>query len=218
VKHLRDVTIGADRTCEREKQFNLETSCVCTLFSRCIAPFDTGGIQKIVLVVGDRSAIGNPTKLLDVVELKLPFDYASYWSLNGREKKKVHLDTLISGVSIVASAFDWSKEPFEDAAEEVMSLDFKNEGVVGKPLRSPAGKSTAQLSYAYELDRIRLTALIRANRTAPPRVVGSVDIPPHPLWLANAVKGFRWRDATTLEVPDESGTLHAIKIATHRND
>jgi hypothetical protein len=199
---LRDVSVSADSTYERRKDFNLETHCISSLYLSYLPDVDSGPFKKAIV----RAAMKQSTKvtsietMIDVALVQRQFDFDLYWKAPKAERKKMVLDLLHAGLLDLARHFDWGADAFRAAHDRAMAVGLDNSGFWKKPVHSPNRQLTAQVFYSFDVDGIDIFVVFRSRDSREIDRLLAVKTPPHDMYLAAALGRLKWISVNAVEL------------------
>jgi hypothetical protein len=148
----------------KRREFENQTRCITSLFSRLFLGKDTKDTRKIIVKCVQKIE-GSVTSNYSggFCDVKVKFDYDSFINLNDSDKKKTALEILMKGIRNVAIEKKWNMEPFERTYNEILKFEYINEWIWKKPIKSPNKKMIAKILLLHEVKQIDISIVICDN-------------------------------------------------------
>lgn len=143
------------------RAFQLQTRCVTSLFERLFETYKVKKCWKILVECVDEVKKEKFRDLLGVYTIQVQFDVELFYSLTEIEKKKMTLETLMTGIKKITDQLDWDDESFRKTYEAVKELNYVNHWTWRKPIKSPSKKYSAEVLCEHELEYIDISIVIR---------------------------------------------------------
>lgn len=144
----------------KRREFENQTRCICSFFSRLLGPVNTKGCWKILVECVPAIRGKSIKDLLGVYAVQVQFDYDSFISLDDLGKKKMTLETLMKAIRAVAADKNWDMKPFEIVYTKILEERYKNEWMWKKPVKSPDKKAVAHVFLQHEVKQIDIFIII----------------------------------------------------------
>lgn len=145
----------------KRKSFENQTRCIASFFSRILGGYTTEDTRKMLIKCVARI---NGEVIKDFsggfCDVQVLFDYSFFSTLNELEKKRVTLETLMSGVRKVATVKKWDMSPFEKAYTQIIKAEYKNEWILKKPIKSPDNNATACIFIEHEVTKVDIIIIV----------------------------------------------------------
>lgn len=174
--YVSDIEMYADDAIvERYKagfvgRFHGHTCCVVEAYRALLSrKIDGGEIWKIICIGTDTIAEPPGTSEYDatdgIITVSWPFDFSEYVASDPHAKKRLILEAINAACLWTAGQRGWDCGPFETAYETILGRDLDFEGFSKKSWVSPSKKYRARIFFEFQLEAVKLTAVLFKNRT-----------------------------------------------------
>ncbi len=162
---LREFDLDApEESRERRSQFRLQTRCVTSLFERHFnGALKTPKYWKILVEVVPKITNDKAIDLLGVLAIQTEFDLSIFFGATNSKRKRLALALLTAGVAKVIEEMNWPKEPFDNATNKVVEMDFVNCWTWKKRARSPKRDLVAEVYCCHDVEEF--VAFLRVRDT-----------------------------------------------------
>ena len=189
-----------------EHRFVNETRSVLALYERHLTPpRESGKNWKISVEIVPELKREDVLDLLGHLKLQIEDDPLAFFELSAYEKKKQTLDWLFRGIEIVTRDLGWDIQPYEEARQAVLDLNFVNQWTWRKRVWWRNGRRlVAELFVEHEIEEIRIYIQLR-NRSKEilDRVLVVTDMPDE--FVFNQYFGaLQWINDTTVKLSPKS--------------
>lgn len=172
-------------------QVQNETSCITCWYYELLGSKFKGATQRLFI---DLSSVGSRRKVIAEGRISLPFNFKSYLSLDGHEKKK-HIATVIrDGLVWLANKRNQDAEVVKDAFQQMKAANFIYRSEFKRRFHAPNGKLVASIGFTYDIDGADMIVYFKkrgARKVIAERKIGVCM--PHP-WLLHSFnhRAVRW--------------------------
>lgn len=111
---------------EKCRNFNLETRCMTSMYSRLFPKFITKNEWKILIQCCDKVFDDRIISCGGVISTQVKINYTNYCRLTNNEKKRYALETLMKGIKKIINYRNWNIEPFMVTSNQIISLNYDN--------------------------------------------------------------------------------------------
>lgn len=209
---LKDITVRSELSYIRQKEFNLRTHCVTSMYWHYLGDFD-GGAYKKILIELSKDNKNCFEDLLDVLKFTTKFNFEFYWE--SKEPKKIILNVVYDSLVKVSDYLGWDKEKREQLAETYNTLKPSNLDFIvdfKRPISSPDRKKQAQLRYYYDMDKVRLVVRVTNKSSKEIHEYDIIETMPHEIMFVPYLGKLRWVDKSTLKLEPKDKKIDAIKV------
>ncbi|MCL2049297.1 MAG: hypothetical protein FWG87_11290 [Defluviitaleaceae bacterium] len=140
--------------------FDVQTRCVCALFSRLIGRTKINGCRKLIIHCVPHIPNDRVFHLDGLYEVRIQFNHDDFVSLNDYDKKAMTLELLMTGLRKTARCLNWEIEPLEEVYARVKELGYVNEWFWNKKARCPRKKYTAQLHIMHGVKQVDISIVL----------------------------------------------------------
>ncbi|WP_157722081.1 hypothetical protein [Tumebacillus avium] len=146
--------------CKRHT-FRLQTRCITAMFERLFGKMKTEDCWKIIVECVDSPIEDGLVNISGVLHVRNHFDYTSFIPLSESEKKKKALELLMNGVYKICEQKGWDSDLFDRVNKLIQELDYTNQWVWKKPLKSPDSSYFAEVLCEHDLQSMEISLLIK---------------------------------------------------------
>lgn len=136
---------------QKRAQFRDEIRCVASLYERSFEKFKTNDSWKILIRCVDEITDSRIINLSGVCTIQVQFDVDSFFPMSDQQKKETTLKLFRNGIDKIVSEKNWDPTPFNQAFDNVIKEELKNEWFWKKPISSPDRKLKASLYIVHEV-------------------------------------------------------------------
>ena len=189
-----------------EHRFVNETRSVLALFERHLTPpRESGKNWKISVEIVPEIEKPKVREALGNIKIQIEDDPTCFFELEAEEKKKQTLDWLFSGVEIVIRDLGWDIQPYEEARQAVLDLNFVNQWTWRKRVWWRNGRRlVAEVFVEHEIEEVRIYIQLR-NRSKEilDRVLAVSDMPDE-FVFDKYFGALQWINDTTVKLSPKS--------------
>lgn len=138
----------------KRARFRLENRCMMAMFNRLFKPIRTGFWKILVECVPEKIIKEDILVVGNICEVQVPFDYDKYYRFDSYKKKVKAIELLYSGIERVCDKNGWEITPFRNVRDVITKLEYKNHWFIGKKIKSPDRKHSAQIYLEHEPEAI----------------------------------------------------------------
>jgi hypothetical protein len=151
---LKDISVGVPYKSKIHFEGRGFIQVVEALYLSCIKRFSSGSFNKIVIEL-DNDVIGDHLdRMLEVILIKINFDFGLYGSADEFGRKKMILDAIQNGLLRVAQIDNLAQEPILDAYKCCIERGIKHEYYLGdKFYLSPDRRIYAAVWCNWEVEK-----------------------------------------------------------------
>ena len=186
--NLQDLDIYSFQynTHDKQREFNLETNSVVTLYLRNIAKYNTSKFTKINIVAHEKLKqkteilpLHSPTSeqmqkrlmegdfyyenyiepMSDILSFHRKFDLNSYFSLNDYDRKERVLNFIHESMLFLAEYFNWNTIQLKSAYQKILDENIETNFWFGKLKSSVNRKYKAGIFCEYGLQKFQIFAI-----------------------------------------------------------
>jgi len=149
---------------EKRRFFRLQTRCVSSMLERIFCELETVDCWKILVECVDEIKEERILNLSGVHTVQVILDYSKFMEASDYIKKYMACELLEKGIKRIVEEKGWEFEPFQKAILKVKELDFRNEWVWKKPVKSPDKKYSAEIFCNHEVNNIHIYIIIKDKK------------------------------------------------------
>ena len=196
---FNEVTTAAYHGYKLQREFNSSVQSVCSLYSNQIPKGTQLPFRKLYIELHEELEKPANAKITsgEVVVLRHLFNFPAYWAHTELKRKLMILDVLKDSITDLRTLLPFDSKPFELAAEKVKALNFKHQGEIRKPVKSPDRKHSAGLSYDFKTDGIDILAHFYDKQGKSLKTVTILKLLPNDYLLHHAIGKSKWTDNGT---------------------
>ena len=215
--HLKELVVNSYRQNSRALEFNFSVNCVSDLYFQCLPKkIDTSPFKKIIVTAVDINSVTLKPydNMIDVVTIRVPFDFTDYWNASNIDRKKKALDLIQQGLLTLAREFEWENDFIKNAHDDVLKKNFINRVFWKKHIPSPNRKHKAQYFIDFDCDEIRIWAVIMDGKGEEIRREFISTVKPHWFFIDDTLSSIEWKDEETIIVLTKDKTQTWLVKAT----
>lgn len=146
---------------DKRRSFRLETRCISAMFERIFGKMTTEDCWKILIECVEQVKEERVINLSGVYTVQVKFNYESFLSKNEYQKKQMTLSTLMEGIRVIARIKGWNLEPFEIVYSKICEVDYINEWIWKKTVKSVDKQFSAELLMQHDVKSMDISILIK---------------------------------------------------------
>lgn len=197
---LKELDLDAPQlTKEARHCFRNEVRCVAAhYFSFLPSKFEVGAFWKILV---ECVAEEGPSKIyMDVMTVKVRFDFQQYEQQTPVNKKKMLLSVLHNAILQLAFEYNWNTSPFQHCFSSVEKDEFQYIWQLKRTKKSRDRKLSASIICHHDIDQFVATLIIQdSNAKELKREVIFTEVP-NEFAFEGKLGDFKWLSNTEIEV------------------
>ncbi|MEI5907326.1 hypothetical protein WAK64_09675 [Bacillus spongiae] len=146
---------------QKRRVFSLETRCITSMFERLFSKFNTVDCRKIIVECVDKVDDERILNFSGVYTVQVKFSFDKFIVCNDRDKKNRALNLLMEGIEKINIEKKWENTTFEDVYNKIIRLDYKNEWMWGKTLKSPKKDKIAVVLCQHEVKEMSIFIVLK---------------------------------------------------------
>lgn len=145
---------------EKRSLFCFQTRGICALYERCFEKLRNVECNRILIECVDyKSREG--IKLFDgAYKFEKIASVDNFFKLSNNDKRKWTLETLKEGIDEVINIKGWDKTIFDEAYNKVKELNYVNNWVYGKKVKSPYNSLSAEVFCEHDIDNFNINVFV----------------------------------------------------------
>lgn len=146
---------------DKRRAFRLETRCITALYERLFRRMKTADCWKIVIECVPEVRDSSLHNYSGVQTIQINFDYDGFSSYPAFLKKQHTLEMLMRGIRQVARDNGWELERFDEVYKQVKQLNYQNEWIWKKPVKSPDFNYVAEVLCVHDVNSMDIYMLVK---------------------------------------------------------
>ncbi|BDD13129.1 hypothetical protein FUAX_55610 (plasmid) [Fulvitalea axinellae] len=150
--NFRDILLQSAENSPREREFNLESTIVDTVFSSNFTPIKTENIWRLAVDFFPEKRNTSFKLLGGVLLVDAYLDYDNYWSNEINERKLILIEALDSIAKKICKEYDLPYDHFKEAKERSIEQGLKYANYWGRSMKSPDNKFSAGIFMELDVN------------------------------------------------------------------
>ena len=148
---------------EKRIQFRDEIRCVASMYERFLKKFKTDDCWKILIECYEKITDTRIRNLLGVYTVQIEFEINDFFMATDNEKKIITLELLRRGVERIVNEKNWDRTYFDEAYYEVIKVEYMNNWIWKKPVKSPNKALSAEVFCEHFINHFDISIIIRSQ-------------------------------------------------------
>ena len=186
------------------RKYSLQTRCVTALFERLFPGIQTDGIWKLLVecvpVVENRKI----HKSGGILSIQIALDLPKFLSGNESEKQRITLDLVMQAAGQAALAEAWDFSVFEQTAEGIRILEYRNEWVWKKVKNRKTG-FLAEVICRHSVQSLDLFIAIKDPQGLVNKETKILSEQPDEFAYAKHLGALQWTENHTVQLINKNG-------------
>ena len=204
--YIRDIVISAKESEANFRQFNFETTFLESLYLRGLGKVYTKKTDKIIIELGFEKLDKNThSRSGSVALIEINFNFEAYWKENATERKKMALNCLHKGATLLAESNKWEVSKFQEAYNQCLKLKLQNKWYWKKRLFSPNKKFKTELLCTFNMTEFQCLATIRDSDDKEKVKKVIIKTKPHEIYFVHFLGKAKWLNNQIIVFQDKNG-------------
>lgn len=205
---LKDIALELEYVSDKDKEFlfRKQTRCISALYGRTLVKYKTQECWKVLIRCVEETGESKISTVGGVCEVRVDFNMKNFFSANEYEKKKYALEVLKKGIDIVVKEKQWDKSVFDDAYNKVIELDYVNNWVWKKSLKSPTKEYIAEVFCEHNVESFDISLIIKLPNGNEVKRVKIISETPHEFVYSNHLGQLKWLSPEEVALINVFGT------------
>lgn len=184
-----------------------ESSHIIDMYFRLLKFYDNGNCKKLNIschekalrfcIISDRNGY---------ITLQAPFCQNRFLSLSPKEKSCFYLNLIHRSVIFIGTQWGWNLEYFDFIRRQIISSNFKNQWIHGKPSLSPLPNKIAYLRTVQTINEASIFLIVTQNLQTIRKIPVAVTEPT--FWTYRQYLGkICWINDSQLQVVGKEGQI-----------
>lgn len=184
-----------------------ESAHIIDMYFRLVKYFDNDHCRKLNIFCSDRVRHPCITSTHNgYVSLLIPFYSGEFLSLSENEKSLFYLNTIHASVRYIGREWGWNLQYFDFIRHTIISGNFKNQWVHGKPSRCPGLNKSAALRITQTITEAVILLVITENKSVTGKIPVATTAPTFRHYR-QYLGDVRWLNGSYLEIVDKGGQI-----------
>ncbi|PEY99127.1 hypothetical protein CN326_23440 [Bacillus sp. AFS018417] len=145
---------------EKRIKFRDEVRCVAELYLYHLGKYKTIETKKLMINCVEKIVGPQILNVDGFTDVQVVFEIENYFSLSNYEKKRLILEKIREGVSLVVKKFNWDYSIFEQAYNKVIEEDYQNQ-YIWKQKVSPKRKYIGEVFCQHDIEEFSIYMVIK---------------------------------------------------------
>jgi len=187
--------------------FGSKSRSTTALYERFFVDLKTDDCWKVLVQCVTKKTRTEPITALGVTTVQAAFDFARYENLkDSHAQRRAFADALFRGTISAAKVKGWPREPFEQAARQILDLKLINQWWWKKPKWNPRRTLRGQLWCEHTVDSFRGYLVIKDKSETEVLRKKIIDTLPSEFVFAKLFGVARWSNSNTFTLLSKSKT------------
>lgn len=146
---------------DKRQKFSLETRNISAMYERLFNKIQTENCWKVLVECVEHVQEEKVINYSGVNTVQIEFNHDDFLIMDEYEKRKITLELIMEGIRIIAKIKRWDTKPFEDVYHKIIELDYTNEWIWKKALKSINKKNSAEILCQHKVDSIEISIVFK---------------------------------------------------------